>query len=69
MKFYCLFYIYQTYKFIMIPFKKLASLFIRTFSKPLSNLMKRYALNNNNNRSQMKRVVRYMFISFGNRYN
>lgn len=53
----------------MIPFKKLAALFIRTFSKPLSNLMKRYALNNNNNRSPMKRVVRYVFITFGNRYN
>ncbi|CAK85967.1 unnamed protein product (macronuclear) [Paramecium tetraurelia] len=53
----------------MIPFKKLASLFIRTFSKPVANFIKRYALNNSNNRSFGRRIVRNGFIFLGNRYN
>lgn len=53
----------------MIPFKKLASLFIRTFSRPVANIIKRYALNNNNNRSFGRRIVRNSFILLGNKYN
>ncbi|CAK74347.1 unnamed protein product (macronuclear) [Paramecium tetraurelia] len=53
----------------MIPFKKLAALFIRTFSKPVANIIKRYALNNNNNRSFGRRIVRNSFIFLGNKYH
>lgn len=53
----------------MIPFKKLASLFIRTFSKPVANFIKRYALNNKNNRSFGRKIVRNSFIFLGNRYH
>ncbi|CAD8098989.1 unnamed protein product [Paramecium sonneborni] len=53
----------------MIPFKKLASLFIRTFSKPVANIIKRYALNNNNKRSYLRRIVRNSFIFLGNKYH
>lgn len=53
----------------MIPFKKLASLFVRTFSKPVSNFIKRYALNTTNKRSVGRRIVRNTFIYLGNKYN
>lgn len=53
----------------MIQFKKLAALFIRTFSKPVANIIKRYAMNNKNNRSYGRRIVRNSFMFLGNKYN
>ncbi|CAD8128165.1 unnamed protein product [Paramecium sonneborni] len=51
----------------MIPFQKLASLVIRTFSKPLSNQIKRYALNKH--RSRKPSFIKAAFVLFGNQYH
>ena len=54
---------------IMIPFYKLGSLFIRIFSKPIANKIKRYALNLDVNSAFPRRMFRYSFIRLGNQYN
>ncbi|CAD8114849.1 unnamed protein product [Paramecium primaurelia] len=51
----------------MIPIQKLASLLIRTFSKPLSNQIKRYALNKH--RSRKPSLVKTAFVFLGNKYH
>ncbi|CAD8209541.1 unnamed protein product [Paramecium octaurelia] len=51
----------------MIPIQKLASLLIRTFSKPLSNQIKRYALNKH--RSRKPSLIKTGFVFLGNKYH
>ncbi|CAK67853.1 unnamed protein product (macronuclear) [Paramecium tetraurelia] len=51
----------------MIPIQKLASLLIRTFSRPLSNQIKRYALNKH--RSRKPSLIKTSFVFLGNKYH
>ncbi|CAD8127450.1 unnamed protein product [Paramecium sonneborni] len=51
----------------MVPIQKLTSLLIRTFSKPLSNQIKRYALNKH--RSRKPSIIKTSFIFIGNKYH
>lgn len=44
----------------MIPFYKLGSLLVRTFSRPMATRIKRYTLTNDN--GTLKRITKVIFI-------